>query len=181
MKVQTETREQEQQTGIDSRLSPQQKLELLEERLLHGEIDQDVYLNLKAKYEMEAKPYQPLPQLPPAAPPEQPVAEVIEQPSSIPVTPTPTVVTPPTTVESVTELPQSTEPPLPTDLPSDVYQQPPPEQIPQSQPPHPLQVPQPQAQTQPAQQPQVQQTTIEPQEPTQIQTKRNQINSQNSD
>ena len=59
MKVQTETMEQEQRSGIDSRLTPQQKLELLEERLLRGEIDQKIYMNLKEKYEMEAKTNQP--------------------------------------------------------------------------------------------------------------------------
>ena len=48
---------EEQKFGIDSQLSPLQKIALLEERLVRGEIDQEIYLNLKAKFEMEAKPY----------------------------------------------------------------------------------------------------------------------------
>jgi hypothetical protein len=134
---QEKTKLQEQRVGIDSRLSPQQKIAFLEERLVLGEIDQNVYQSLKAKFEMEAKPYQPLPQLLPPQPPEQP---------------------------------------------SDAYQQPPPEEIQQTQPPQPPQVPQPQAQIQQVHQPQIRQPTIEPQsQQSQIKTKRNQINSQNSD
>lgn len=86
-RMQTETQEQEQRSGIDSKLTPRQKLELLEERLLRGEIDQDVYLNLKAKYEMEAKPYQPLPRLPPPQPPQQP-SDTYHQPPPEQITPT---------------------------------------------------------------------------------------------
>jgi hypothetical protein len=67
-----ETRAYEQRTGVDSELTPQQKLALLDERLLRGEIDQDLYENLKAKYEFEAKPTQPPPQLPPASSPPVP-------------------------------------------------------------------------------------------------------------
>ena len=53
--------------------SPQQKIQLLEERLLLGEITQDLYLNLKAKYEAELETYQPPApsELPPEYPPEQ--------------------------------------------------------------------------------------------------------------
>jgi hypothetical protein len=63
--VRVETSVYEKKVGIDSKLTPQQKIALLEERLLRGEIDQDIYLNLKAKYELDAKPFQPPPQLPP--------------------------------------------------------------------------------------------------------------------
>lgn len=38
---------------------------LLEERLIRDEIDQDIYLNLRAKYDLEAKPFEPPPQLTP--------------------------------------------------------------------------------------------------------------------
>ena len=72
---------QEQQIGIETGLTPQQKLALLEERLLHGEIDQDIYENLKAKFEMEAKPYEPVPQLPPAQNLLEDQPEVTEQPT----------------------------------------------------------------------------------------------------
>ncbi len=105
----------EQKSGIDSRLTPQQKLELLEQRLLQGEIDQDIYLNLKAKYEMEAQPYIPPPQLPPPSvtPATTQVPEHIPEPAQVP---------PPQAIS---------EPLLPSDLPTDAYQQPP------TQPPHP--------------------------------------------
>ena len=56
---------EERRFGIDSKLSPQQKIALLEERLVRGEIDQEIYLNLKAKFEIDAKPYTPPQQLPP--------------------------------------------------------------------------------------------------------------------
>ena len=52
--------------SIGLRLNLQQKIELLEERMLRGEMSQDTYLNLKEKYEMDLKKFQPLPQLPPA-------------------------------------------------------------------------------------------------------------------
>jgi hypothetical protein len=52
--------------SVETDLSPVEKLKLLEQRLLTGEISEDTYLELKAKYDLEAKPYQPLPQLPPA-------------------------------------------------------------------------------------------------------------------
>jgi hypothetical protein len=46
-----------------------QKLELLEERLLLGEIDEEVYLNLKSKYEIEVRSTQPVPTTIPILPP----------------------------------------------------------------------------------------------------------------
>ncbi len=86
------------QAGTGSELTPQQKLKLLEDRLICGEIDQDIYLNLKAKLDLEAKPYQP-PQLPPSTtlPPTEtapilttpapftPQQQQPEQPSQIPI------------------------------------------------------------------------------------------------
>jgi predicted GH43/DUF377 family glycosyl hydrolase/uncharacterized membrane protein len=130
----------------------QDKLKMLDDRLIRGEIDQDVYLELKAKLEFEAKPYQPAPQLPPAT-------VTIEQESVMPATgpptpaptptPTPTQIstplptvqtTPPDTVEVPSEVPPAitqpeqvpslVEPELPSELPSDAYQGPP-EQVPQ--------------------------------------------------
>jgi len=53
--VQTETNIDQRQTGNDFDLSPELKLQLLEKRFLQGEIDQDIYLNLKAKFELAAK------------------------------------------------------------------------------------------------------------------------------
>ncbi len=90
------------QDGTDSELTVQQKIKLLEERLIRDEISEETYLNLKDKLEFEAKPYQPPPQLPPAtsppltetapilttpAPftPQQP--EQLEQPPQIPIQP----------------------------------------------------------------------------------------------
>lgn len=52
--------------SIGLRLNLQQRIDLLEERMLHGEISQDTYFNLKEKYELDLKKFQPLPQLPPA-------------------------------------------------------------------------------------------------------------------
>ncbi len=87
------------QDGTRSELTVQQKLKLLEERLICGEIDQDIYLNLKAKLDLEAKPYQPPPQLPPATtPPPTETAPILttpapftpqqpEQPSPSPIQP----------------------------------------------------------------------------------------------
>jgi hypothetical protein len=126
----------ETQAGIDARLSTQEKLVLLEERLVKGEIDQDVYLNLKAKFEMEATPYTPPPQLPPptGAPSQTPEPTPLPTPElqSTPVEepqpfgPQPQEeIPPPTTVEPGIEPPQEvTEPEPPVDLPTDAYQQP---------------------------------------------------------
>jgi hypothetical protein len=50
-------------------LTPQQKLELLEERLLLGEVDEEVYLNLKSKYEEEARSTQHVSTTTPILPP----------------------------------------------------------------------------------------------------------------
>lgn len=92
-----------QQAGIDVRLSPQEKLALLEERLVKGEIDQYVYINLKDKFEMEVKPYQSLPQLPPVNGPETSTSTLestkipIIQPTTVEtpsIAPTPSIVQP---------------------------------------------------------------------------------------
>ncbi|WP_455392079.1 LamG-like jellyroll fold domain-containing protein [[Eubacterium] cellulosolvens] len=92
---------------LEPRISTQEKLSLLEERLLRGEIDQDVYLELKTKYELEAQPYQPPPQLPPAV--TQPTTPSIETPSPITTTPIATITQP---------LPQAQPTPTPTPAPA---------------------------------------------------------------
>jgi hypothetical protein len=66
---------------IGPSLDFQKKMRLLEKQLLLGKIDQQKYLNLKAKYELEAKPYQPAPQLPPA--PVQPQPQVTQESQEI--------------------------------------------------------------------------------------------------
>jgi hypothetical protein len=63
--VSTDLRSQEQYKS-ELKLSSKEKIELLEERLLRGEIDQDLFENLKAKYELEYQQYKEPPQLPPA-------------------------------------------------------------------------------------------------------------------
>jgi hypothetical protein len=60
------------QPTTETELSPQQKLAMLEERLLRGKIDQELFESLKVKYEMETKPYEPSPQLPPVQGPTTP-------------------------------------------------------------------------------------------------------------
>jgi hypothetical protein len=45
----------QQQLEDEEDLPTQLKLDLLEDRFLYGEVDQDIYLNLKAKFEMELK------------------------------------------------------------------------------------------------------------------------------
>ncbi len=64
IRVPIETTAEEQKARIDTELTLQQKLALLEKRLLQGEISEETYLNLKDKYEMVAKQYKPPPQLP---------------------------------------------------------------------------------------------------------------------
>ncbi|UCH89282.1 MAG: DUF2341 domain-containing protein [Thermoplasmata archaeon] len=88
-----------QQAGIDSSLSPKEKLKLLEERLLRGEIDQELYEHLKLKYDLEASQVEPQPPalLPPAQgtpqeqyipqAPAQPAAPPVEQPPQVPTYP----------------------------------------------------------------------------------------------
>ena len=66
--------------SIKTELTTQQKLKLLEERLLRGEIDQELYENLKTKYEFEAKPAQPPPRLPSVSSPPS-TSPTITQPS----------------------------------------------------------------------------------------------------
>lgn len=56
---------EEQKVGIDTELTTQHKLKLLEERLLRGEIDQELFESPKAKFELEAKPYETAKKLPP--------------------------------------------------------------------------------------------------------------------
>lgn len=53
------TPEQKPEIKSNLNLDAQKRLELLDERLLRGEIDQKLYMNLKAKYEMDAKDNQP--------------------------------------------------------------------------------------------------------------------------
>ena len=60
-----ETRIEKQKPVEDTEYTPTEKMEMLEERFLYGEISEDTYLKLKAKYDLEAKPYQPTPRLPP--------------------------------------------------------------------------------------------------------------------
>ncbi|WP_455391920.1 LamG-like jellyroll fold domain-containing protein [[Eubacterium] cellulosolvens] len=142
--------------------TPQEKLKLLEERLLHGEIDQELYESLKAKYELEARPYQPPPQLPPAsisiqAPP--PTTTITPTPVSAPTTP------PPATAPTISPSPTvaSIPVPAPTQTTPTVAQ-------PQTTP-----------QTQPQAQPQVQPQT-QPQQsiPSQNQEAQNQLKAQKS-
>ncbi len=181
----------EQKSGIDSRLTPLQKLDLLEQRLLQGGIDQDIYLNLKAKYEMEAQPYTPPPQLPPPSftPSPEPATMPASEPTQVPTqTPTvPSVEAPPVTIEPTPELPQeietpqiAPEPSLPSDLPADAFQQPavqpqqpeiqlqqPPSAPPQQQPPKPPQQQVPIPKLAPEQPPQSSQTRPQAQPTTQ--------------
>jgi predicted GH43/DUF377 family glycosyl hydrolase len=113
-----------QPTEIQSRFTPEQKLALLEQRLLNGEIDEDVYLELKAKYELEAEPFQPPPQLPPAS---TPIVETAEPSlATLPETVEPPTETPPTPLAPTPETEPEPTPPVPDDLPSDAYQVPPP-------------------------------------------------------
>jgi hypothetical protein len=146
--AQQEQEQQRQPAGQATAAGPQptpeaeldfnQKMKMLDERLIRGEIDQDIYLNLKARLEIDEKPFAPAPQLPPATAPA----------SNIPITtittPTPTTLTTPTTApETVPEpslQPDMTQPPesieplhesqpspemgpeqLPVDLPGDAY------------------------------------------------------------
>ena len=117
-------------------LTSQEKIKLLEERLLRGEISEETYLNLKDKIEFEAKPFEPSPQLPPATgatgiehePPTQIQETDTSQPITEPPVETPQVTeTPPeseaTPMETPPE-PTQQEPPMPSDLPPDAYQQP---------------------------------------------------------
>lgn len=150
--VQMDPTAEMQKHGIDSGLTPQQKIKLLEERLLHGEIDQDIYLNLKAKFEMEAKPYTMAPQLPPAT------TTITTTPTQAP-TPTPPVSPPPSVTVAQPQPQQAppsmqptitasvSEPQAHTQMPT--YRQPQP--APPQQQTQPQQVPQPQLQ-QPEQQ-----------------------------
>ncbi len=77
---------EEQIAGIDTELSLQQKMALLEKRLLQGEISEETYLNLKDKYEIVSKQYRPPPQLPPPSitssqstqPPQQQPSEQLQ-------------------------------------------------------------------------------------------------------
>jgi hypothetical protein len=64
--VRTYSMHEEQKAGIDTKLSAAEKLELLDERLLKGEIDQNLYNILKAKFERQAGLVSLAAQLPPA-------------------------------------------------------------------------------------------------------------------
>jgi hypothetical protein len=170
--------DQEQKYGIDKLMTPEEKIALLEERLVFGEIDEDVYLALKAKYEMEAQPYQPAPQLPPApvsVATVQPEPSVVQPQQPTPVEavpiPEPTHETVPPSVSAPTTLPVETvEPTLPPDLPADAYQQP---QL-QAQQPPPTQIQQPHVEPQPQAQPQPQQPSQQIQQQDTTQKPKNQ-------
>ncbi|WP_455391552.1 LamG-like jellyroll fold domain-containing protein [[Eubacterium] cellulosolvens] len=98
--------------------TPQEKLKLLEQRLLHGEIDQELYESLKVKYELEAKPYQPPPQLPPATSP----TVTTPTPAVTQPIPTPTITQPqPQPQQQPTQTPQPQQP-QPTRAPIPVKQ-----------------------------------------------------------
>ncbi len=191
-----EITEVEEQAGIDSKLSPREKIALLEERFVKGEVDQDVYLYLKAKFEMEAKPFEPAPQLPPPSTPIPTTVSPPPEPTIQPQTVTPSEITPPDQVEPVSEMPLDTELPSETTeqagpqlppLPAGAYQQtqpPQPQQVPQQyQPPQTqsqisqTQTQQP-TQTQPTAQPQVQQVpqpqVQQAQQPEQLKVKKEQ-------
>jgi uncharacterized membrane protein len=169
--------------GIDTGLSPHEKIKLLEERLLRGEIDQDVYLNLKAKYDFEAKPYEPAPRLPPAEAqvPVQP--QTIGPEGEVPSTPLPEPIQAPTIPEPITPesqetispaefvpsdqtMPEAETPPTTEIPPSETEPEPP---LPSELPPDAYQPPQPEAEatqptTQPVPRPQPEQQP--PQQPT---------------
>jgi hypothetical protein len=120
----------EPQAGETAEPTPQEKLKMLENRLLKGEIDQDTYRELKAKIEMEIPEPQPVPtpQLPAAVTPEP---EVSVQPAVTPQVDQPTVDQPtqdayPTHLE----LPVQEGEPTPVVAPA-VPEQPPQEQVPQ--------------------------------------------------
>jgi len=101
----------------ESKLTPQQKLVFLEKRLLNGEISEETYLNLKAKYEANAKSYELAPQLPPATDTVTGEPQPIPEKEIPPETVTPTVEAPPmeTEPESTAELqPKAYVQPQPT-------------------------------------------------------------------
>jgi hypothetical protein len=168
-KVQMPTLAEEQKMMIDSTLTPQQKLELIEERFIRGEMDQDIYLSLKAKYEFQTKPFEPAPQLPPMQAPS------ISTPTPVPEprhpSPSETIapeqeLAPPDSVEPPMEQPTVTESPAePTEQPS---QEVPPGMY------------QPQIQSQPQPTPTFQQPTVQqpPQTPTTQKEQRDQPSQQ---
>jgi predicted GH43/DUF377 family glycosyl hydrolase len=143
-------------------LTYQEKLDLLVERLIRGEIDQELFENLKARFEIESQQTMPTPQLPPASTPvvTEPTPTIAPQPQVTPEIVQPTIVVEPTP-QPIT-LPQPTlieEPPSMDAPPPDIVPEPvktaPEEQTPG--------VAQQQPQIQP--QPQVIQPTIKPPEP----------------
>jgi uncharacterized membrane protein len=79
-------------------MSAQEKLKLLEERLIRGEISEETYLNLKDRIEFEAKQTGPAPQLPPA----QTVTAAVTQPKPVPVTTQAPVAAPAPIAEPIT-------------------------------------------------------------------------------
>ena len=159
-------------------LTPQQKLAKLEERLVLGEIDQELYEKLKAKFDMEAKPFEPAPQLPPA---QAPTTAIPDQPSTPPQKPQeqalvpeqsppehvipPQETPPPETMQPPMEQPAVTEVPVEPVEPEQQLAEIPPDLPPAALPPAAYQQP-PQSQNQPqsVSQPQV------PAQPSQLQT-----------
>ncbi len=153
--------------ALDVELSSQEKLNLLEERLIRGEISEETYLNLKDRIEFEAKQYGPAPQLPPAeaqveVAPGQPQPPVVPEPTvyePVQETVPPVEVEEPPTAEQPEEHP---EPELPSDLPPEAYLALEPQPAPQPKVP----LPQPISRPQPTPQPQVAPQLQVPPQPT---------------
>jgi uncharacterized membrane protein len=131
-------------------MTPQEKLRLLEERLIRGEISEETYLNLKDRIEFDIRQTGPAPQLPPATasvPIAQPVTTEPTSPTLSssssdlepglgisPIEDTSTlvksesIVAIPENIEPEHQIPKDqlpleiTDPPLPADLPSEAYQ-----------------------------------------------------------
>jgi len=83
--------EGQQIQSTEPELTTQQKLKMLEERLIRGEISEEIYLNLKDKIEFEARPTQPAPQLPPV---QAPSASIPSSDPTLPIPQSPPVQTP---------------------------------------------------------------------------------------
>jgi hypothetical protein len=136
--VKTYSMVEEKQAGIDASLSADQKLKLLEERLLRGDMDQNLYESLKAKFETEAGIRPPAPAAPgpaprlpptetspPAAPTPPPSVQVTPQPEPQPQPPQPQV-----TPQAAPQPAQQTSPapaPTPVTTPTPAPQEPKPQ------------------------------------------------------
>jgi hypothetical protein len=110
-------------------LSLQQRLVLLDERLLRGEIDQELYESLKAKYEMDSVQYAPVPQLPPANIPQTTATTPTPIPTiTPPAPPSPVPAQPQPPMQPTTEMPPEMDVP-PPDIISEPVLEPEPSQI----------------------------------------------------